>query len=84
MPVKDVAEMSIKDVEDFDAKWYSKISGLWMDLIGDYAGTELFVLDGSYRVWSESYIQTELSIHRRCCLPICTGRPTTSLRANQR
>ncbi|KAF7790532.1 hypothetical protein EIP86_001488 [Pleurotus ostreatoroseus] len=35
-------------VEFLDAIWYSDTNrrGRWMDLMGDYAGTELFVIDG--------------------------------------
>lgn len=31
-----------------DAHWFTQMNrrGRWMDLIGDYAGNELFVLDG--------------------------------------
>lgn len=31
-----------------DTTWYTKTNrrGRWMDLIGDYAGSELFILDG--------------------------------------
>ena len=32
----------------FDAQWYVPKTkhARWMDLLGDYAGTELFVMDG--------------------------------------
>lgn len=32
----------------FDATWYNRTSqfGRWVDVIGDYAGEELFLLDG--------------------------------------
>ena len=35
-------------LEILDAKWYREVAkrGRWMDLIGDYAGNERFVLDG--------------------------------------
>lgn len=32
-----------------DDRWYKEIGGKkarWMDLIGDYAGSEMFILDG--------------------------------------
>jgi hypothetical protein len=34
-----------------DAKWYTGVNrrARRMDLIGDYAGSELFVLDGTYQ-----------------------------------
>ena len=33
-----------------DEKWYRAVSrrGRWMDLIGDYAGSERFILDGEF------------------------------------
>lgn len=33
-----------------DAQWYTPVSrrGRWMDLIGDYAGSEPFVVDGEH------------------------------------
>jgi hypothetical protein len=36
-------------LEYIDAKWYTGVNrrGRRMDLIGDYAGSELFVLDGT-------------------------------------
>jgi len=37
-------------LEYLDAKWYTNTNrrGRWMDLIGDYAGSELFILDGTH------------------------------------
>lgn len=37
-----------KALEEFDASWYAKTSqlGRWMDVIGDFAGEELFLLNG--------------------------------------
>ena len=39
-----------------DEKWYTEVGGKkarWMDLIGDYAGNERFILDGNeHRVFS--------------------------------
>ena len=38
-------------LEHLDATWYTRVNrrGRRMDLIGDYAGSELFVLDGMYK-----------------------------------
>ena len=35
-------------VSILDKLWYSRVSGQarWMDLVGDFAGTERFVVDG--------------------------------------
>lgn len=35
-------------VENIDKNWYYQASrsARWMDLLGDYAGVELFVIDG--------------------------------------
>jgi ATP-dependent RNA helicase DDX60 len=32
----------------FDSQWYTKLTrtARWMDLIGDYAGREAFIIDG--------------------------------------
>ena len=40
-------------VEYMDNVWYSELNrrSRWMDLVGDYAGNELFVLDGTYLLW---------------------------------
>ncbi len=41
---------AIKALKYIDDKWYKKIAGKkarWMDLIGDYAGNEQFILDGN-------------------------------------
>ena len=37
-------------LEYLDAIWYTNTNrrGRWMDLIGDYAGSELFILDGTH------------------------------------
>lgn len=36
-------------LEYIDANWYTNTNrrGRWMDLIGDYAGSEPFILDGT-------------------------------------
>lgn len=36
-------------LEFIDAHWYIRTSrsGRWMDLMGDYAGSEMFVIDGA-------------------------------------
>ena len=53
LPLEDgpaqVSSQSAKEaVEYIDAQWYSFVNrrGRWMDLIGDYAGSEPFVVDG--------------------------------------
>lgn len=37
-------------LEYLDTRWYGQVArgARWMDLIGDYAGTEPFVLEGAY------------------------------------
>ena len=56
-----IAQLSIDDdpqvlaqsakaaVDHIDTQWYSPLNrgGRWMDLIGDYAGSEPFVIDGT-------------------------------------
>jgi hypothetical protein len=39
---------AMKALEQFDSTWYARTShlGRWMDVIGDFAGEELFVLNG--------------------------------------
>lgn len=38
-----------KALQHLDANWYTRVTrrGRWMDLIGDYAGSEPFIIDGS-------------------------------------
>ena len=45
LPVRPAAEIVLRHI---DANWYIPTSrrGRWMDLMGDYAGSEMFVLDG--------------------------------------
>ena len=45
LPVGPAAETVLRHI---DANWYIQTSrrGRWMDLMGDYAGSEMFVLDG--------------------------------------
>jgi hypothetical protein len=46
-PVEMTAVQALKFIDD---NWYKKIAGKrarWMDLIGDYAGNERFILDGN-------------------------------------
>ena len=41
---------AIEALKYIDDRWYKRIAGKkarWMDLIGDYAGNERFILDGS-------------------------------------
>jgi hypothetical protein len=47
---------AVEALKYFDEHWYKKIVGKntrWMDLIGDYAGNERFILDGKVvvRLW---------------------------------
>jgi hypothetical protein len=49
-PSSTVTTFSAEDAVDYlDAIWYTNTNrrGRWMDLIGDYAGSELFILDGT-------------------------------------
>jgi len=42
-----------------DGHWYKEIGGKkarWMDLIGDYAGNEMFILDGNDHLFFSSRI----------------------------
>ncbi len=43
------AQSAKNAVDHIDTQWYSALSrgGRWMDLIGDYAGSEPFVVDGT-------------------------------------
>jgi hypothetical protein len=46
-PVEMTAVQALKYIDD---NWYKTIAGKkarWMDLIGDYAGNERFILDGN-------------------------------------
>ena len=55
------ATEALKHIDDH---WYKKIAGKkarWMDLIGDYAGSERFILDGnltvrSWRRFARTYV----------------------------
>ena len=41
---------AVEALKCIDDRWYKTIAGKkarWMDLIGDYAGNELFILDGN-------------------------------------
>jgi hypothetical protein len=41
---------AVEALKCIDDRWYKTIAGKkarWMDLIGDYAGNERFILDGS-------------------------------------
>ena len=40
-------------IEEADEKWYIKASraARWMDLLGDYAGSEPFIIDGTGHHW---------------------------------
>lgn len=47
-PVRDEMD-AVEALKYIDYHWYKKIAGKkarWMDLIGDYAGDERFILDG--------------------------------------
>jgi hypothetical protein len=52
--VVDPSSQEIQSAKDargaLDAQWWMGVSrsSRWMDLLGDYAGTEPFVLDGEY------------------------------------
>jgi ATP-dependent RNA helicase DDX60 len=49
---------AIEALKYIDNNWYKEIAGKqarWMDLIGDYAGNEKFILDGDeplFRLWT--------------------------------
>lgn len=53
-------------LEYFDAIWYTNTNrrGRWMDLIGDYAGSELFILDGTRFGFCHSPL-SDAGYHRR-------------------
>jgi hypothetical protein len=41
---------AVEALKCIDDQWYKRVAGKkarWMDLIGDYAGNERFILDGS-------------------------------------
>ena len=41
---------AVEALKCIDDRWYKRVAGKkarWMDLIGDYAGNERFILDGS-------------------------------------
>lgn len=64
----DSVEMTaVEALKYMDDNWYKKIAGKkarWMDLIGDYAGNERFILDGN----------VHFSRHRQWVanMPFCT------------
>jgi len=39
---------SLVALNALDSAWYSRLNPRWMDLIGEYAGTEMFVVEGSH------------------------------------
>ncbi len=39
-------ESPVEALVEIDNKWYGRLSPRWMDLVGDFAGVELFVIDG--------------------------------------
>lgn len=41
-------------LKELNAKWFSELKPRWVDIIGSYAGTELFLVDG------DALIQTVL------------------------
>ncbi|PIL37234.1 hypothetical protein GSI_00927 [Ganoderma sinense ZZ0214-1] len=43
------AQSAKNALNHIDAQWYSPLTrgGRWMDLIGDYAGSEPFIVDGT-------------------------------------
>jgi hypothetical protein len=48
---------AVEALKHIDDHWYKKVVGKrtrWMDLIGDYAGNERFILDGTVTVRSGS------------------------------
>lgn len=47
-------------VDQIDTQWYSPLNrgGRWMDLIGDYAGSEPFVVDGTSILPHVGYLYT--------------------------
>jgi ATP-dependent RNA helicase DDX60 len=51
-------------LEYLDAIWYTNTNrrGRWMDLIGDYAGSELFILDGTrFYFYHPSYLMPDIT-----------------------
>lgn len=47
----DDKEMTAGDaLESLDREWYREVAkrARWMDLVGDYAGSERFILDGQF------------------------------------
>ena len=46
---------AVEALKYMDDNWYKNIAGKkarWMDLIGDYAGNERFILDGKWTLFS--------------------------------
>ena len=54
LPLEEEPTLSAQSPKDaleyIDSQWYSLVNrrGRWMDLIGDYAGSEPFVVDGTF------------------------------------
>lgn len=48
-----------KVLDDIDDAWFVRTtrSARWMDLLGDYAGNELFLIDGEIEVACMSYMR---------------------------
>jgi hypothetical protein len=55
-------------VEELDRVWYSRAgrSARWMDLLGDYCGNELFVIDGKREGTIRISIALTVSQGRHC------------------
>ena len=72
-----------------DEKWYRAIAkrGRWMDLIGDYAGSERFILDGKTVSHNEDILVSLIgrgNVNRRSTLPARSRRLVASSRARRR
>ena len=86
LPLDDEPIVQSQDAKEavayIDREWYTLVNrrGRWMDLIGDYAGSEPFVVDGMSG-HSQTRIKLILHMHRRSAHPASLGRPSTRARA---
>ncbi len=70
-PAHEEAMSAIGALKCLDDRWYKTIAGKkarWMDLIGDYAGNERFILDGNKDICLVSEDLTIVSTQgSHCC-----------------